>query len=192
MSLSLSKGEGLSLKKADGTNLSKITLGLGWDAVARKGFFGGGGEIDLDASIILFDGSKKDIDIVYFGQQTSRDGAIRHSGDNLTGEGDGDDEQIVVDLSRLDRAVQSGVLVITSYSGQKFDQVKNVHARVLDESVSGSPELVRYNLAAGGAHTASIVAKFEREGLGWKFTAIGNAANGKTPQKIVADAQAAL
>ena len=192
MSLSLSKGEGLSLKKADGTNLTKITLGLGWDAVKRAGLFGGGGEVDLDASIILFDASGNPVDTVYYGQLRSRDGAIVHSGDNLTGAGDGDDEQIVVDLSRIDRNTASGVLVITSYSGQKFNQVKNVFARVLDNSAPGSPELVRYDLADGAAHTASIVAKFVRDGLGWKFTAIGNPANGKTAGAVVADAKAAL
>ena len=192
MTLSLSKGEGISLKKTDGTNLSKIILGLGWDAAKKKSFFGGGSEIDLDASIILFDGNKNAIDTVFFGSTKSADGAIKHSGDNLTGAGDGDDEQIVVDLTAINRNTQYGVLVITSYSGQKFNEVKNVFARVIDASTPSAPELIRYDLAEGGAHTGSIVAKFERDGLGWKFTAIGNAANGKTPSQLVGDAKAAL
>lgn len=189
MAISLEKGASLSLKKSNGSDLTQVTLGLGWDA-AKTGFFGGG-EIDLDASAILLDGSKNAVDIVSFSQLRSRDGSVAHAGDNLTGAGEGDDEQIRVDLTRVSSNVQSIVFVITSYSGQKFDKVKNVFARVIDTSAGASTEVVRYDLANGGAYTAKIVAKVTRDGSGWAFTAIGNDANGKVAKNVLADAVAA-
>jgi tellurium resistance protein TerZ len=188
MGLSLAKGQSLSLAKQDGSNtpLTSIILGLGWDPVGR------GRDVDLDASIILFDARGKETETVYFGHKKSKDKAIVHSGDNLTGAGDGDDEQIRVDLPAINPNVVAGVLVITSYSGQKFDEVENVYARVLDASTPAQTELVRYNLAQGGKHTGSVVAKFEREGAGWKFTAIGNGADGRVASKLVKDAKDVL
>lgn len=178
MAISLQKGSSLSLKKEDGSSLTKVRLGLGWDA-AKRGFFGGGGEIDLDASAVLLGNSGKPMDIVYFGQLTSKDGSIRHTGDNLTGDGDGDDEQINVNLSAIPANVQSVVFVITSYTRQKFNSVRNVYARVVDTS-TGEKEVVRYNLAESEGKTANVIAKVSREGSGWVFTAIGEYTDGKT------------
>lgn len=178
MAISLQKGSSLSLKKDDGSALSNVRLGLGWDA-AKRGFFGGGGEIDLDASAVLLNASGQPMDIVYFGQLNSKDGSIRHSGDNLTGDGDGDDEQIAVNLSAIPANVQSVVFVITSYSRQKFSSVQNVYARVVDTS-AGEKEVVRYNLAESAGVTANVIAKVSRDGSGWAFTAIGEYTNGKT------------
>jgi tellurium resistance protein TerZ len=173
------------LVKPDGSALSKVILGLGWDQAS------GGGEIDLDASAILFDSNRKALDTVWYGSLSSKDGSVRHSGDNLTGNGDGDDEQIVVDLSAVSPQVQGIVLVITSYSGQKFDKVKNVFARVLDASTGANTEVVRYNLADGGS-TAKIVAKLVRDGSGWTFAAVGNDANGRTVKNVIKDAALVL
>lgn len=189
--LSLQKGESLSLTKADGTALTHVRLGLGWDAV-KRGWFGGGGDIDLDASAILFDGKGKVVDTVWYGQLKSRDGALRHTGDNLTGDGDGDDEQIILSLSQVNNKVEQIVFVITSYSGQKFDKIKNVFARVNDLSVAGEPEVTRYDLAEQGNHTGLVVAKVYRNGNGWAIKAIGNAANGRTVNDVVKDAKAVL
>ncbi|MFH4284841.1 TerD family protein, partial [Acinetobacter baumannii] len=88
MAINLEKGQKINLQKADGSSLQQVFLGVGWDVVKSKGFFGfgGSGNIDLDASVILFDENKKMLDVVYFGQLQSKDGSIRHSGDNLTGE----------------------------------------------------------------------------------------------------------
>jgi len=166
MSVSLSKGGSLSLKKNDGSALSKVILGLGWDANKKKGLFGGGGEIDLDASAVLLDAGKNVVDTVWYSQVSSRDGSVRHSGDNLTGAGEGDDEQIVIDLASVPANVTSVVLTINSYSGDKFSQVKNVFARVLDASAGNGVEVVRYNLAESNAgdSTANVVAKLVRNG----------------------------
>lgn len=183
MAISLQKGSSLSLKKADGSALTKVRLGLGWDA-AKRGFFGGGA-IDLDASAVLLNASGAPVDTVYFGQKKSKDGSVRHSGDNLTGDGDGDDEQIVVDLTKIHSDVKTVVFVITSYSGQKFDAVNNVYARVVDTSSASENEVVRYNLAESAGMTANVMAKISRESNGWVFTAIGEYTNGRTAHKTL-------
>lgn len=184
MSISLTKGSSLSLKKADGSALSNVRLGLGWDA-AKRGLFGGGGEIDLDASAVLLDANGNAADVVYFGQLKSKDKSVRHSGDNLTGDGDGDDEQIAVNLSEVPANIKSIVFVITSYTGQKFSAVQNVYARVVD-TTSGENEVVRYNLAESSNTTANVIAKVTREASGWAFTAIGEYTNGRTAQDTLA------
>ncbi|MDQ4489177.1 TerD family protein [Sinomonas sp. ASV486] len=199
MGLSLQKGQGLSLTKKDGSSMAQVRLGLGWDAVEqpRKGFlgglFGGGAtEIDLDASAILYNAGGQALDTVFFNQLTSKDGSIRHTGDNLTGAGDGDDETIMVNLPSVNGAVQHIVFVITSYSQQTFNQIKNAFCRVIDDSAGGSPEVARYTLTDQGPYTAMIMAKLSREGAGWKFTAIGQPANGRTVGDLVAPATAVL
>lgn len=181
MAITLNKGSSLSLKKSDGSGLTQVRLGLGWDA-AKSGFFGG--SVDLDASAIMLDASAKDVDTVYFGKLKSKDGSVKHSGDNLTGAGDGDDEQITVDLANVPENVKTIVFVITSYSGQKFSAVKNVYARVVDTS-AGETEVVRYNLAESKDNTANVIAKITREGAGWAFTAIGEFTNGRTAKKTL-------
>lgn len=185
--LTLQKQQSLTLTKPDGAALTQVRLGLGWDAVKSsgfRGFFGGGGEIDLDASAILISGQRV-ADTVYYGQLRSSDGSIQHSGDNLTGAGDGDDEQIVVDLTRIPSNIDKVVFVITSYSGQTFAQVENVFARVVDLS-GRENEVVRYDLGRdGGNGTANIIAKLTRNGQGaWDFTALGTPGTGKTPNKL--------
>ncbi|MBC9705321.1 MAG: TerD family protein [Enterococcus sp.] len=183
MGLSLQKGQSLSLEKA-GSSLSNVTLGLGWDA-KKKGLFGG--NIDLDASVIVLDAAKNILDTVYFGRKRYAGKAIVHSGDNLTGRGDGDDEQIKVDLSALPAEATTLVFTITSYRGHTFDKIENVFCRMVDDSTG--KEVVRYDLRESGSHNAMIMAKVTREGNGWAFTALGNPANGKTPQKLAADAK---
>ncbi|MCU1406034.1 MAG: TerD family protein [Glaciihabitans sp.] len=192
MAISLVKNQTLSLQKSDGGALTEVSLGLGWDAAAKKGgfFSRGGGSIDLDASAILLDASKNVIDSVWFGNLKSADGSIQHSGDNLTGDGDGDDEKIQVDLTRVHPQVQTIVLVVTSYQGQTFDKVANVFARVVDISGGRTTEVVRYDLSDTGTKTGSVIAKLARSGSGWSITALGNPANGKTAKDLVSDAQA--
>lgn len=193
--LTLQKNQALTLAKPDGTGLTKVRLGLGWDAKRAsgglRGLLGGrSGEVDLDASAILI-GNGRVTDTVYYGQLRSTDGSITHTGDNLTGDGDGDDEQIIVDLTRIHPAIDTVVLVITSYSGQTFDQVENVFARVVDIA-GGQGEVVRYDLGRdGGTGTGNIIAKLTRNGQGWDFTALGTPANGKTPSKLHSAALAA-
>ncbi|ROS62614.1 tellurium resistance protein TerZ [Frigoribacterium sp. PhB160] len=197
MGLSLQKGQSLSLKKADGGQLSKVRLGLGWDSAtpAKRGFFGGlkkEADVDLDASAIFFDASGTPLDYVWFQQLQSKDGSARHTGDNLTGAGDGDDETIMIDLTAVSPSVSQIVFVISSYSRQTFDQVQNAFCRVVDDSSAGSPEVARYQLTDSGSHTAMVMAKVSRGADGWSFTAIGERANGRAVPDLVGPASQAL
>lgn len=182
MPITLQKNQAITLVKADKSPLSRIRLGLGWEA-AKRGFFGGSKNVDLDASAILISGQEA-IDIVYYGQLKSRDGAIRHTGDNLTGDGDGDDEQILVNLNELPAHIDKVVLVVTSYSKQTFDSVRDVYARVNDVA-DYDTEIVRYSLGDTGRHTANIIAKLTREPGGWQFTALGIPADAQVAKTLV-------
>src|SRR5215510_8222315 len=102
MTVTLTKGQKLSLVKRNGATLTRVRMGLGWDAMKKRGFFGLKNQnIDLDASALLFDGNRRLVDQVWFRQLVSNDGSLRHTGDNLTGAGEGDDESIKVDLTRV-------------------------------------------------------------------------------------------
>ena len=196
MGLSLSKGQSLSLTKADGGNLSKIRLGLGWDSAApvKRSLFGRSkaAEVDLDASAIFFDAAGKVVDTVWFQQLKSKDGSTSHTGDNLTGAGDGDDETILVDLTKVSSAVSQIVFVISSYTQQTFDSVENAFSRVVDDSTAGAPEVARYQLTDSGSHTAMIMSKVSREGAGWTFKAVGERANGRSVMDLLAPAAQVL
>lgn len=182
MAISLQKGQKISLNKESGTTLSKIVMGLGWDAVKKKaGFFGLGGgsaEIDLDASCLMFDESGAMVDAVWFRQLRSKDGSIQHTGDNRTGEGDGDDEQIKVDLDRVPANVKSLVLTVNCFTGQNFEQVANAYCRILDGA--NNKEVARYDLSVQGSHSAQVMAKVYRHGGEWKMHAIGENGVGRT------------
>lgn len=189
MSINLEKGQKIDLKKADGTGLKRIFMGLGWDPAG--GILGYGAKsIDLDASCALFSENKELIDTVSFRQLRSRDGSIVHSGDNLTGAGDGDDEVINVDLSSVPNNVKSIVFTINSYRGQTFNDVKNCFARLVD-SVENK-EICIYKLAEKGKHTGMIMAKVYRHGDGWKIAAMGTPCNGATIQNIANEIVACL
>ncbi|WP_265442744.1 TerD family protein [Flexivirga meconopsidis] len=188
MSINLSKGQSVNLAKNDGGALSRVRMGLGWDTkvVTKKGLFGGSKQvqraIDLDASAIVIGGGRV-LDTVYFGKLRSGDGAIQHTGDNLTGEGEGDDESIVVDLPQVHGSVEHIVFVVNSYSGENFTEVDNAFVRVVD-SMAGDTELARFQLTGSGSHTALVMAKVSRTGAGWQFTAIGTPGNGRTARDL--------
>ncbi|MEQ1134426.1 TerD family protein [Acinetobacter seifertii] len=185
MAINLEKGQKINLQKADGSSLQQVFLGVGWDVVKSKGFFGfgGGGNIDLDASVILFDENKKMLDVVYFGQLQSKDGSIRHSGDNLTGAGSGDDEVIRVNLNQIPTQVKSLVFTVNSFRGQTFEKVENAFCRLVDQS--NNHEIASYKLSSQGAHTGLIIAKIYRHNDAWKMHAIGENVHGRTFQDIV-------
>jgi tellurium resistance protein TerZ len=195
MTISLTKGQSLSLAKND-PGLTRVFMGLGWDPVKKGGFLGGifggggGGAIDLDASVIVFDAAKADIETVYFGQLKSRDGSIRHAGDNLTGDGDGDDEVIHLDLSRLDARAAYLVFTVNSFRGQSFKEVDNAVARLVDET--GGKEICSFTLKEQGAHTGVIMASLSKGPDGWTMTAHGTPANGRTVRDLVAAAKTVI
>jgi len=184
VSVSLTKGQKISLDKRGGGSLSRVRMGLGWDAVKKKGFFGGlkSQAIDLDASAMLYDGRGQLVDAVWFRQLRSKDGSIQHTGDNLTGEGEGDDESIVVDLQRVAPQVAQVVFVVNSFTGQDFSQIENAYCRLVD--ATNESEIARYELSGSGRHSAQIMAKVSRNGPGWTMTAIGAIASGRTFQEL--------
>jgi len=190
MGISLQKGQKISLNKEAGGALNKVIMGLGWDAKKAgggllKGMFGGGGaaSIDLDASCVLFDEQKKIVDTVWFRQLKSKDGSVVHTGDNRTGAGDGDDEQIIVDLERVPANVKSLVFTVNSFMNQTFDQVENAYCRLVDSSTN--KEIARYTLSAQGPHTAQIMAKVYRHEGEWKMHAIGENGHGRTIDSLL-------
>lgn len=188
MALNLEKGQKISLSKEAGGILTKVTMGLGWDAVKKGGMlgglFGGGNDsIDLDASCVLFDENNKIIDTVWFRQLKSKDGSIVHTGDNLTGEGEGDDEQIIVDLSKVPANVKALVFTVNSFTGQTFDSIESAYCRMVDSS--NNKEIARYTLSGKGSHSAQIMAKLYRHGDEWKMHAIGEHGFGRTIESLV-------
>jgi tellurium resistance protein TerZ len=181
MAINLEKGQKISLSKEAGGELRRIVMGLGWDAKKKKGFLGFGGgdqEIDLDASCVMFDTGKQVVDVVWFRQLKSKDGSITHTGDNRTGAGDGDDEQIIVELGSVPTNIVSLVFVVNSFTGQSFEQIENSFCRIVNGA--NQAELARYNLSCNGSHTAMVMAKVYRHNGEWKMHALGESASGRT------------
>ncbi|MGR9036926.1 MAG: TerD family protein, partial [Gammaproteobacteria bacterium] len=151
MSINLQKGQKISLSKEAGGSLSKVIMGLGWDVKKSgggllKGMFGGGGSesIDLDASCVMFNDDNKVVDLIWFRQLKSRDGSVIHTGDNRTGEGEGDDEQIIVELNKVPANVKALVFTVNSFTSQTFENVDNAFCRMVDGSTN--KEIARYTL----------------------------------------------
>lgn len=191
MGVNLQKGQKVNLKKSDGQALSRIRIGLGWDPVKQKkgGLFGsifGGSapDIDCDASVIVCKGGRLSgkNDVVYFGNLKHSSGAIIHTGDNLTGEGEGDDEQILVDLTAVPQDYDKLVFVVNIYDcesrKQDFGMIANAFIRICDERTG--EEFCRYNLSESYAGmTAMIFGEIYRYNGEWKFNAIGQGTKDK-------------
>lgn len=184
MSVSLQKGQKVSLSK-ENTGLSKVIIGLGWDEVqkARGGFFAPKPQpIDCDASAFVLKNGKltNKEDIVYFGNLRHKSGTIQHMGDNLTGAGEGDDEQIVVDLARIPGEYDRIVIVVNIYQAvkrnQHFGMIRNAFIRLVDGR--NNHEMCRYNLTENySGMTAMIFGEVYRHNGEWKFNAIGQGTN---------------
>jgi len=178
--VNLIKGQRVSLRKEGGVALTQIRMGLGWDPIKHRGLFGNRTpDIDLDASAVLF-ADLQIVDVCYYGQLQSTDGSIRHQGDNLTGEGDGDDEVINVDLLRIPPYVNTILFIVTSYRGHTFSQLSNAFCRLVDSTTNA--ELARYTLEGSAMpYTGMVMAKFFRHGQDWKMQAIGEGMQAKHP-----------
>ncbi|MCW2779466.1 MAG: stress protein [Frankiales bacterium] len=183
--VSLTKRQTVSLVTTGAPRLTLVSMGLGWDPAKR------GRSVVLDASVIAFDARGKDVDKVWFMSKQGCGGAVRHSGDNLTGKGDGDDEVITVDLSRLPAAVTALVFTVNSFSGQTFRDVASSYCRLLDGV--GGAELVRFDLTDAPKATGALMCKLVRQPDDtWHMTALGEFADGKTVRAMVGPARAAL
>ncbi|MBN0044081.1 TerD family protein [Streptomyces actuosus] len=183
--VSLQKNQTVSLVKGGRPLLSQVRMGLGWEPAYR------GKDIDLDASVIAYGPQRNHIDSCYFGKLTILGGAIRHSGDNLTGEGGGDDEVITVDLGRLPQEVSGLVFTVNSFSGQKFTEVAKAYCRMLDAATG--EELVRFDLTHAEPQTGVMMAKLIRQFSGeWEMTAIGDFVKARTVRNMVKPAAQSL
>lgn len=180
MSVNLQKGQKVELRKSTGGSLQRVMIGLGWDEVQRKrGLFAPKPQdIDCDASVLACqNGHLMDIaDIVYFGNLTHKTGAIRHMGDNLTGAGEGDDEQIFVDLNALPAQYDKIIFVVNIYQAmerkQHFGMIQNAFIRICD--AESNQELCKYNLSENyDGMTAMVFGEIYRYNGMWKFNAIG-------------------
>jgi tellurium resistance protein TerD len=173
MSVSLSKGGNVSLSK-EAPGLQAVLIGLGWDVRTTTG-----ADFDLDASALLLDASGKilsDAHFIFFNNLTSPDGSVEHTGDNLTGEGEGDDEVIKVNLATVPAEVDKIVFAVSIYDAeprsQSFGQVRNAYIRVVNQA--GEAEIARYDLSEDAStETAMIFGEVYRNGADWKFRAVG-------------------
>lgn len=184
MSVNLQKGQKVDLTKGN-AGLKSLVVGLGWDEAPKKfSLFNKQEDIDCDASAILITESTGKlagpVDVVYYGQLQHRSGAVRHCGDNLTGAGDGDDEQIIVELNKVPSEYNKIVFVVTIYQArerkQQFGMIRNAFIRIVDAD-SGT-ELCKYNLSENyEGKTAMIFGEVYRYNGEWKFGAIGEPTN---------------
>ncbi|WP_184490935.1 TerD family protein [Streptomyces sp. I6] len=183
--VSLQKNQTVSLVKGGRPLLSQVKMGLGWEPAYR------GRDIDLDASVIAYGPQRNHLDSCYFGKLSILNGAIKHSGDNLTGEGAGDDEVIVVDLGRLPAEATGLVFTVNSFSGQKFTEVAKAYCRLIDAATG--EELVRFDLTSAEPQTGVMMAKLIRQFSGeWEMTAMGEFVKSRTVRGMVKPAAQAL
>lgn len=185
MSVNLQKGQKVSLKKSNGKKLTRLMVGLGWDAADKKsgGFFsrlfGNADSIDCDASVFMCRGGKfvDKEDLIYFGKLHHESDCIKHMGDNLTGEGEGDDEQIFIDFDKMPAHYDKLIFVVNIYQAvarkQHFGMIKNAFIRIIDPDTR--EELCRFNLTEDYTDMLSmIVGEVYKRGDEWKFNAIGS------------------
>ncbi|WP_327257424.1 TerD family protein [Streptomyces sp. NBC_01244] len=183
--VSLQKNQTVSLVKGGRPLLSQVKMGLGWEPAFR------GRDIDLDASVIAYGPQRNHIDSCYFGKLSILGGSVKHSGDNLTGEGAGDDEVIVVDLGRLPADATGLVFTVNSFSGQKFTEVAKAYCRLIDAATN--EELVRFDLTSAEPQTGVMMAKLIKQFSGeWEMTAMGEFVKSRTVRGMVKPAAQAL
>jgi tellurium resistance protein TerD len=178
MSITLAKGGNVSLSKEE-PGLTKILIGLGWDARATDG-----ADFDLDASVFMLAESGKvrnDADFIFYNQLRSSDGSVEHTGDNLTGEGEGDDEAVKVDLGRVPAEIHKLAVAVTIHDAearrQNFGMVQNAFIRIVNSD--SDREVARFDLAEDfSTETALIFGEVYRHGGDWKFRAVGQGFQG--------------
>ncbi|MCC8411102.1 tellurium resistance TerZ family protein [Mucilaginibacter sp. UR6-1] len=193
MAINLEKGQRISLEKSNGSKLQNICVGINWGAIEKKGFFGTKKEaVDLDASCALYDESKQLQEVIYFGNLKAKNGSVKHSGDDLTGDMGGDDgldnEVISVDLAGLPPTTTYVAFVLNSFRGQDFGSIPFASIRVYE----GTPkrvteEFAKYNIAGGNfaGHVSMVLGVFYKRNGEWKFNAIGEPTKDRKLQETV-------
>ncbi|WP_212005075.1 TerD family protein [Chitinophaga sp. HK235] len=184
MAINLQKGQRINLEKSNGTKLQHICVGINWGAIEKKGLFGlskSKEAVDLDGSCALFNEQKQLLDVVYFGNLRSKDGAVQHSGDDLTGDMNGNDgldnEVITLDFSRLDSTTNYVAFVLNSFRGHDFGTIPFASIRIYEGSPSRVNEVfATYDIASGpgfAGHVSMVMGVFYKKNGEWRFNAIG-------------------
>lgn len=184
MAINLQKGQRINLEKSNGTKLQHICVGINWGAIEKKGLFGlskSKEAVDLDGSCALFNEQKQLLDVVYFGNLRSKDGAVQHSGDDLTGDMNGNDgldnEVITLDFSRLNNTTNYVAFVLNSFRGHDFGTIPFASIRIYEGSPSRVNEVfATYDIASGpgfAGHVSMVMGVFYKKNGEWKFNAIG-------------------
>lgn len=196
MAINLEKGQRISLEKTNGSKLQNICVGINWGAIEKKGFLGLGTTkeaVDLDGSCALFNSAKQLEEVVYFGNLKSKNGAVKHSGDDLTGDMGGDDgmdnEVITLDLSQLNPSTEYVAFVLNSFRGHDFAKIPFASIRIYE----GTPKRVnevfaKYDIANGAhfaGHVSMVMGVFYKRNGDWKFNAIGEPTKDKKLQETV-------
>jgi stress response protein SCP2 len=183
--IELTQGQQLPLVRDDGTAYEQLRLGLGWDKERNAGFIGSGRpNVDLDATAVQFAGDQL-FDLAFYNNLSTRDGSVVHLGDNQTGAGEGDDEQLTLDLAKVYHRVDTIVLMVSSYQGHSLEWVATAYCRLLDGLGDDAAEVARYTLTAGPPETGVVMAKLTRDGAGWTLHTIGRGIAAKVPTDAI-------
>lgn len=181
--IELTPGQEVPLTTDDGTPLTRLHLGVGWNKERTAGAIGTGApDVDLDATVVQFAGDQL-FDIAFYNNLQTRDGSVVHQGDNLTGRGEGDDERVTVDLSRVYGKVGAIVLLISSYQGHSLEWVSKAYCRLIDDD---QVELARLTITFAVKETGLVMAKLVRDGDRWRLRAIGEGIAVTVPTESVA------
>jgi len=194
MAINLEKGQRINLEKSNGTKLQNICVGVNWGAIEKKGFFGTKKEpVDLDASCAIYDDKKNHIDSVNFRKLISNDRAIKHSGDDLTGDLNGDDgldnEVITLDFSQLTPAANHVAFFINSFRGQDFKDIPFASIRIYEGTPTKvSQEFARFDIANDASfagNVSMVLGVFYKRNEEWKFSAVGVPTNDKKLEQTI-------
>ena len=198
MAINLEKGQRINLEKSNGTKLQNICVGVNWGAIEKKGFFGTKKEaVDLDASCAIYDDKKNHIDSVNFRKLISNDRAIKHSGDDLTGDLNGDDgldnEVITLDFSQLSPAANHVAFFINSFRGQDFKDIPFASIRIYEGTPTRvSQEFARFDVANDATfagNVSMVLGVFYKRNEEWKFSAVGVPTNDKKLEQTIVTIQ---
>ncbi|RYE23666.1 MAG: TerD family protein [Sphingobacteriales bacterium] len=196
MAINLQKGQRINLEKSSGAKLTNVCVGINWGAIEKKGLFGFGGSkeaVDLDASCALFTEGKQMQEVVYFGNLKTKNGSIRHSGDDLVGDTGGDDgldnEVITLDFSQLEQSTQYVAFVLNSFKGQDFAKIPFASIRIYEGTSTRVNEVfAKYDIAHDpnfAGHVSMVMGVFYKKNGEWKFNAIGEPTKDKKLQETL-------
>ena len=195
MAINLQKGQRINLEKSNGTKLQNVCVGINWGAIEKKGWFGGTSKeaVDLDASCALYDENKNLLELIYFGNLYSKDGTIRHSGDDLTGDLGGDDgldnEIITVDFSKLNPACSHVAFVLNSFRGHDFGTIPFASIRIYEGTPTRVNEVfATFDISNGpgfAGHVSMVMGVFYKRNGEWKFNAVGEPTKDKKLEETV-------